>query len=163
MSVLIIIVPILILVMMIITIPILRKKKVIKELLSNNKLNVSLSNEKIYDLVIEIEKRKYLVKVLVLPNNSVLQINSKKYWQLNSGYTNKPGSIPKNKRILTELSGFLKLEEEKKIIILYPGIRHIKKYINESEMKFVNNGELVHGIYVINYNELDSLIEINNI
>jgi hypothetical protein len=149
----------LIIIVIVIGVPLLYKRNIKNKIISE--IGATTSSNKSVDFELVLNNKLYMAKVLYAPKNSVLQVNSKYYWQLNTGYSNRPGSAPRNKRLLTELEPFLKLKNEDKLLIIYPGVKHIKKYINESELEFVSSGDIAYDVLVYNYSDIDNLHKIN--
>lgn len=144
--------------------PLQRKRKVY-ELLTKIKqekgYNLIDFKNKSYDFILENENKKIYIKVVYVPSNSAITINSRNTWSLMYGANpSKPGKRYPNQRYLNELIPFLNFkpqdENNLKLIIVYKTTDKVQRYLNESEIKILNNNELVYDYQVITYVELES-------
>ena len=104
---------------------------------------------------IKIEEKVYLAKVIYTPKNCDLQINN-----VDTFVVYKKASDGNYKhKVLSNMSTFMKANQQNKIILLANKAKTIKKVINECEMIMVNNETNVHGVKVYNLNQLDQLVK----
>lgn len=122
-----------------------------------NSHNISFTMEKAkhsaYSFVLSIEDTKYLIKMIHLPTDADLQINSKTTWEVKYGAGKNPGRAhPHSSYLGSNIDVFMNLhtnENEKKIVVVVPKPRKIVMYINESEIVFVTPSTNVHGTKII--------------
>ena len=137
--------------------PKIKTKKAYDELLSYLKqtdLNYSIEKIKndIFDAKLNINSTHYYIKFLNIPAYSEIQVNNKTTWELKYGAKDQPGKAQPHKRYLSELSSFLGTDFGKninKIIIVFPKPKKIVKYINESEIIFVNSKTDLYGTRIL--------------
>lgn len=137
--------------------PIIKRKKLIEKLENYlKKVNINhefkVLNHDIYDIDLSINNKKYVIKIVIVPEYSEIQINSKETWEVKYGAGNTPGKIQPHKRYLNEISTFQKTNfpnGEIKLILFSPKPKKIVKYINECEIVFVNSSTDVYGSKVI--------------
>lgn len=137
--------------------PIIKRKKLIEKLENYlKKVNINhefkVLNHDIYDIDLSINNKKYVIKIVIVPEYSEIQINSKETWEVKYGAGNNPGKIQPHKRYLNEISTFQKTNfpnGEIKLILFSPKPKKIVKYINECEIVFVNSSTDVYGSKVI--------------
>ncbi len=109
-----------------------------------------------YDLALIINDKRYLFKVLVAPSGKELVITNKNTWIV---YENHKLSI---KNQILSIKNFMDIPLDtnmEKIVIIYPHIYRLLKYINENEMVLVSSNTKVYDALVINYHGLDDYIE----
>lgn len=136
--------------------PVIQKKKIIKDLESfskNNQLNVQPSiNRSAYDLAITNQQITFLVKIVIIPSFSEIQINNVSTWEVKYGAGEKAGKVQPHKRYLTEIIPLMKYEAkttEQKVFIFSPSPKKIVKYVNENEIDFVTSTSNVYGARII--------------
>lgn len=143
-----------------ILIPKLKYNKAKKVLLSYK--NVKEVKNKKYNFVIENEEMKYLIKVIDIPSNSLITINSKETWKLSwGGSKNDLGRAYPNDKYLDELKPFLlmPLKDElhtMKIVLLVPGTEKIVRYLNESELEVVTFKDKPYGYKIMELSKIES-------
>lgn len=129
--------------------------------LLNDILNVSVKREtlKEYDFSFMYDKKNYVFKILKCPSNAEIVINNKTTWQLNLGM--RTGKAPKNKMLVKSIQPFMEFEKENtiKICLIYKDCYSIKRWVNESEMVFVNTNEPCLGIQFLKYDEFEEFIK----
>lgn len=103
-----------------------------------------------FDLVLTVNEKKVAVKILFLSGNKELSINSNRHWQVDA-------STKKLKLLKT--GGFERLKEPK-ILVVFPPLKKVVKYINENEVVFVNYNELCFDFYLFKVNEIDKIKEV---
>lgn len=117
-----------------------------------------------YDFTIETDEIKLFIRMIDIPKNSMITINSKTTWCLSyGGSSSNPGRAYPNKKYLDELKSFLKHDytSEKisqKIILLNKGTEKINRYLNESELDVVNYCEKVYDYKIISIDKLNEHI-----
>lgn len=168
MQYLIIVVVILIILLVIINTlaPKLKKKKIIKSIDEYlNKTNLAyeliVSKDDIFDIDLKINNRRFIIKVVIIPAYSEVQINNKATWEIKYGAGNTPGKVQPHKRYLTEIIQFQNNEfiDATKVIIFSPKPKKIVKYINECEIVFVNSKTDVYGSRIISERQLAFFIK----
>ena len=117
-----------------------------------------------YDFTIENDEVKLFIKMIDIPKNSMITINSKTTWCLSyGGSSSDPGRAFPNKKYLDELKGFLKKEfvSDKithKVILLNSSTEKVVRYLNESELEVVNYCEKVYDYKIITLEQLNNHI-----
>lgn len=145
--------------------PKFKKKKVIKYVKqffenSNLKYQLETVNNAFYDLSLQINDNHYLIKILVVPEYSEIQINSKSTWELKYGAGNSIGKAQPHSRFINEIRTFQNTDvDQMKILLVYPKPKKIVKYINESEVIFVNQNTDVYQTHIISLEQLNYLKE----
>ena len=137
--------------------PIIKRKKLIEKLenyLKRIKIDYEFKvlNKDIYDIDLTINYKHYVIKIVIIPEYSEIQINSKETWEVKYGAGNTPGKVQPHKRYLNEISTFQKTNfpnNEIKLILFSPKPKKIVKYINECEIIFVNSSTDVYGSRII--------------
>ncbi len=92
--------------------PLIRRKNLIKSLTNFlNHLGISykltiIKHDK-YDLSLNINNKTYFIKLLLIPDNATIQINSKTTWELLYGGGANIGSVHSSSRHLSEIIPFL--------------------------------------------------------
>ena len=120
--------------------------------------------KELYDFTIENDEVKLFIKMIDIPKNSMITINSKTTWCLSyGGSSSDPGRAYPNKKYLDELKSFLKNEytSEKtshKIILLNSSTEKVVRYLNESELDVVNYCEKVYDYKIITLEKLEEHI-----
>lgn len=147
--------------------PLLIYKKVYKVLSALEKKGFALQvvKNKQYDFILENEEVIFLVRYLSVPKNAMITINSKNTWVLGWGANphNKGKGYP-HTRYLSELKSFLngEIKKEKKtikLILIYPCVDQVIKYLNESELAIVTSKDTPYGYKVINATEVNDKID----
>lgn len=100
-------------------------------------------NKKYYFLY---NKRTYELYFQYVQTNKELSINNETTWQI---YGNPSTLI--NQERLTQNNKY-------KIVVIYPNDERIKRYINESEVEFVDF-QLTYTYYAINFNSLEDFVK----
>jgi hypothetical protein len=88
----------------------------------------------------------YDVTFFHVPHGAELTVNSKTVWEIEQ--------YGRSKLIKQDLTG-----EQKRVIILYPADTRPKRYINENEMVFVRSDEPFYNTYLVNRNELETVLK----
>jgi len=119
-----------------------------------------------YDFTIENEEVKLYIKMIDIPKNSMITINSKTTWCLQyGGSSSDPGRAYPNKKYLDELKPFLKHDftDEKqthKVILLNISTEKITRYLNESELDVVNFAQKVYDYKIIEVSKLEEHLKL---
>ena len=114
------------------------------------------------DFILESNHIMLYIKVVSIPDNSAVTINSKDTWQLSwGGNKANKGRLYPRKRYLDEVVPFIKevIKQEKpfkKIVILYPSTEKILRYLNESELEIIDSKKTPHGYKVVNFTDFES-------
>ena len=142
-----------------ILIPKLKYNKAKKILLTYE--NIKEVKNKCYDFICELIDFKYLIKVIDIPSNSMITINSKETWALSWGGSSKDlGRAYPNQKYLDELKPFLlmKLKDEQKsmkLIILIDSTEKVVRYLNESELEVVTFNDKPYGYKVLELKKIE--------
>ncbi len=118
-----------------------------------------------YDFTIENEEVKLFIKMIDVPKNSMITINSKNTWCLSYGGSSDPGKAYPNKKYLDELKLFLKQDFSSnkithKVILINKSTEKIVRYLNESELAVVNFTEKVYDYRIIQLSQIDDQIKV---
>jgi len=137
-----------------------RKNKIIKVLRNfcdNKGYRMTIGKRTDYDFVLENGKKLY-IKILFVPRYAAITVNSKDTWSLTyGGFSKLPGRGYPHQRYLDELKSFLRKDLSGiKIVLIYPTIDKVQKYLNESEIAILNYKESAHGIRFITFNNWES-------
>ena len=144
----------------------------IEEFCEKNGYLYEKSKDKRYDIVITSDDFKMFVAFARVPVNSTVTINSKTTWCLRFGGKRK-GKGYSQKRYLTELTPFLNFDYKNdnlnrtiyKVVVFYPDLEGILKYMNESEIMEIKPENISFGFKAISYkhfyDEFDNLLIIN--
>ena len=130
----------------------------LEEIAKSNDYSFKVEKNKKYDFVMENSDNIIYIKLVVIPSNSSVTINSKDTWCLRWGGKRKGRNYP-NMRYLKELTSFLNntYNSSKNVIslvLLYPTTEVILKYLNESEIATVTPSSVNYGIKALKYDEL---------
>lgn len=129
---------------------------------TSKKMTFEKVEKRHYDFIMKNDARTFYCKVVKIPSNSSVTINSKNTWCLRFGGKRKGRSYP-NKRYLNEVEPFIKMklsnDTDMKVIILYPSTETILKYQNESEICEVKPIDTPYGYKVISYNFFNSMFD----
>lgn len=121
---------------------------------------------KYYNFTIENEESKLFIKVINVPKNSMITINSKDTWNLSWGGSSLDyGRAYPNNRYLDELQLFLRndYQSEKKvykIILLNKSTEKIVRYLNESELSVVTFSDTVYGYKIMELTKIEEQMQI---
>jgi len=138
--------------------PIVRKKKVYQLLLDVQfeRFKIEEAKRKQWNYVLHAQNKNIYLKVISVPANSQVSINSKETWMLNyGGSKNNKGKVYPKKAYITEVENFLKndLEDEAglKVVMLYKECESIVRYLNESELDTIDIHKSPYGYKVTSY------------
>ena len=96
---------------------------------------------------LSIANQTFKILFFKVPKDAEIMINSPKIWEIRTSYNQK----------LINQTTFL-AGDLKKIVLIYPEVQPIKRYINENEMVFAKH-TFFHNMYVIPLHDLDHLIK----
>ncbi len=96
--------------------------------------------------ILALKDETYHIIYFKVPRQAELIINSPKIWEVRSSFGQK---LYDQTRILSNPG--------KKIVIIYPDVQPIKRYINENEMVFVKK-TFFNQMYIIPIYELENLL-----
>lgn len=119
-----------------------------------------------YEFSIENEEVKLFIKIVDVPSNSMITINSKDTWCLYWGGSSKDlGRAYPNTKYLDELKLFLKkdfISEKKtyKIILLNQSTEKIVRYLNESELAVVTFNDTVYGYKIMELVKIEEQMQV---
>jgi len=138
-----------------------RKKKVIATLTrfcDKKSYRMVIAKRTIYDYIIETNEKKFYIKAIYVPLNAAITVNSKDTWNLTyGGVRGRPGRGYSRQRYLDELKDFLRKDlNGVKLVLIYPTIDKIQKYLNESEIAILSYKESAYGIRFITYLDWES-------
>lgn len=128
--------------------------------------NFKKCKNKNYDFTVENEQLKLFIRVIDVPSNSMITINSKDTWCLSWGGSSKDyGRAYPNKKYLDELKSFLKNDipcdkNHFKVILLNEKTEKIVRYLNESELAVVNFNDTVYGYKIMELAKLNEHMEL---
>ena len=110
-----------------------------------------------------LDDKKYLIKMIYHPKSYEININSKKYWQVNRGIVSSRKSGEQMKKVYDLINFDLKENEYPKntikLYVIYPFSKRLLKVINECEMIFIKPNTDIYGCRIINYNSLEEDIQ----
>ena len=144
----------------------------IEEYCEKNGYRYQKSKDKRYDLTINSDTFMMYVSLIKVPSSATVTINSRTTWCLRFG-GKRNGKGYKDKRYLNELVPFLNFNVDNKnstkaiykVVIFYPDLEGILKYINESEIIEIKPENISFGYKAITYkkfyDEFDNLLIIN--
>lgn len=141
-----------------IIIPIVKNQQMYKHLEEctfDNDYQLSRGFLKRADFVLENQDEIILIKMILIPGNSSLTINNRFTLHLHYGGSPKrPGRRYVYNRYLTEAESFLKWDVKmekpvRKIVVLDPSTEKIQKYLNESEIAIIQEGEQVYDYQIV--------------
>ena len=136
-----------------------------KSKLSNYK-NFKIFKNKNYDFSVENEELKLYIRVVDIPKNSMITINSKDTWCLSWGGSSKDyGRAYPNKKYLDELKSFLKqdISSDKKyykVVLINECTEKIVRYLNESELAVVNFDDTVYGYKIMELTKIEEHMQL---
>lgn len=109
-----------------------------------------------YDYTLEIHNKKYLLKLVSIPEHALLQINNKNTWEVKYGAGEQIGKAQPYSKYLSTIQDFMRYKQpdnEIKVAIIIPKAKEIVMYINECEIEFVTHKTNVYGAKIINCND----------
>lgn len=128
--------------------------------------NCKEHKKKSYDFTIETEEVKLYIRLIDVPRNSMITINSKDTWCLSYGGSSKDlGRAYPNKKYLDELKSYLKKDftgEKKiyKIILVNECTEKIVRYLNESELAVVTFNDTPYGYKIMELTKLEEQLSL---
>lgn len=141
------------------------KNEIVKSLNNVKNYEFKKLNKHIFDYTLENDERIIYFKVVIIPSNSSITINSKTTWCLTWGgsKSNKGRSYP-NKCYLNEVIPAINFEikNDKKVIkvfLLYKSCEHMYKYRNESDIDEINSSNTPYGYKLITFENLEKEFE----
>lgn len=111
------------------------------------------ANDKTYDYELINEESKILIKLVFVPTNSSITINSKNTWCLRYGGSAHHRGYS-NMKYLDKLIPFLEKEivgSQRKVLLVYPDTNKIQRYLNESEIAILKPGDKVYDYQVFTF------------
>lgn len=120
---------------------------------------------KLYDVTISNEEKRIYIKIVDVPKNSCVTINSKSTWHLSYGGSNDYGKAYSNSKYLYELSSFLKWEIKdttpyEKVILINKRTSKVLMYLNESELAEVPFVTKVYDYKIIQLQNIEKDLEL---
>lgn len=97
---------------------------------------------------LNIKDKVFQVIFFYLPNHHELTINSKHIWEVK--YQFKSKLIQQNKQLSSHTH---------KLVIVYPSLEKIKRYINENELEFVPYNQTFYDMNVMRLSELEYFLK----
>ena len=136
--------------------PKIKRKKLIQKVENYLKkigkdYTLKILEKDIYDIDLVVENKHLVIKILIVPDYSEIQVNSKETWEVKYGAGDTPGKVQPHKRFLNEVSTFQKTNfpiDITKIVLISPKPKKIVKYINECEIIFVKPSTDIYGSYI---------------
>lgn len=108
------------------------------------------------DFFLEINRQKYLIKLILVPKYAEIIVNAKTTWELRYGAGNTPGKAHPIKKYLPKMNLFMNYQNDEflKVVVFKPDVKKKVRYLNESEMDFLEPKTNVYGVRVLNESEL---------
>lgn len=138
-----------------------KAKKILQE-----KYMAKECSKQIYDFIIDKNNLKMYIKVVDIPSNSMITINSKDTWKLSYGgsKSNLGRSYP-NSKYLDELKPFLKMNIKDempflKVILLNKETEKIVRYLNESELEVVTINDTPYGYKILSLSKFEEELKV---
>ena len=125
-------------------------------LLKEGRHTLTKEKNKPFDYTLEIHDKKYLIKMVSIPEFALLQINNKNTWEVKYGAGEQIGKAQPYSKYLSTIQDFMKHkpnDDEIKVAIIIPKAKEIVMYINECEIEFVTPKTNVYGTRIINCND----------
>ena len=93
--------------------PKIKRKKLIQKVENYLKklgkdYTLKILEKDIYDIDLVVENKHLVIKILIVPDYSEIQVNSKETWEVKYGAGDTPGKVQPHKRFLNEVSTFQK-------------------------------------------------------
>ena len=121
----------------------------------NSNYKLEYSNNPAYDYYIENDNYKYLIKLIINPNNQEICVNNAIKWQLRNCLHEKGLRFVEGVEPLMRMDVKNNGKEVKKLFIIYPNSRALLKVINECEIIFVTPETDIYGAKIITYRQLE--------
>ena len=125
--------------------------------------NVKNVNSKAFDYEMILNDRTYLIKMIYNPKSYEINVNSKKYWQVNRGIVSSRKSGEQMQKVYDLINFDLKEKNYSKntvkLYVIYPFSKRLLKVINECEMIFIKPNTDIYGCRIINFNTLEEDIK----
>lgn len=135
-------------------------KDTLTKIAIDNEFTLQNYKNKLYDFSLENNEIKLLIKVVDVPSNSTITINSRTTWSLTWGGSSKnPGRAKPNQRYMDNLLPFLsydKIDKKRtlKVILVYKSTEKIQKYLNECEIAIIKYSDLCYDYKIITYKDI---------
>ncbi len=119
-----------------------------------------------YDFTLENEEIKLFIRIVDIPKNSMITINSKDTWVLSWGGSSKDlGRAYPNKKYLDEIKQFLKHDyktekQSLKVVLINSRTEKVVRYLNESELAVVTFNDTVYGCKVMELEKIEEQLKI---
>jgi hypothetical protein len=121
--------------------------------------NIKNIKSKAFDYEMLIDGRIYLIKMIYHPNKYEININSRKYWQVNRGIVSSRKSGEQMLKVYDLINFDLKENNYPKntikLYVIYPFSKRLLKVINECEMIFIKPNVDIYGCHIVNFNTLE--------
>ena len=120
-----------------------------------------LEYDDIYNIRLEKSNQEILIKLVYSKPDYEFIITNAKRWTVNS---NPRQWTRKTKPIFVDKSkDFIGLENESfvttKIVLIYPGVKHVIRYLNESDTVIIKNHVPVDGVHFVTYDDFSNFIK----
>lgn len=110
---------------------------------------ITLSNNKAYDVILKINNKEIYIKFLYLGGHKDLSINSPAHFEVKF----------RGRSTMFKTGGFENIKEDK-VLLVFPPPNRILKYINENEVVFVKYNEKCFDFYLFTSDEIDKIKEV---
>lgn len=130
----------------------IKKKKMMKEVEQSVKETLASYGEistNEHHLHVTLNSKTYQILFYYVASAAELTINSKIMWEVRDSSQVK----------LINQGHFLS-SSKPKIVIVFPTVNPIKRYINENEMEFVTYQNMFYNMYIVKPHDLTSLLEV---
>jgi hypothetical protein len=138
----------------------IRKKKItafLSGFCAKNGYELSVARGKAYDYAIATGTRTLFIKTTCVPPHAAITINSKDTWSLTYGGPRGKQRGYARQRYLTELVAFLRGDfPGVRVVLIYPTVDKVQRYLNESEIAILNHKQAAHGIRFITFVDWES-------
>lgn len=121
--------------------------------------------KELYDFTIENDEIRLYIRMIDVPSNSMITINSKDTWCLSyGGSSSNPGRAYPNKKYLDELKPYLKKEIKSdklfyKVILVNNKTEKVVRYLNESELAVVNYNEKIYDYQLMEMDKIEEQLK----
>ena len=124
-------------------------KKIIN-LLKNNGYMIEEGMKPYYDIKAIKDDKISFIKVIYNFKKNEINVNSKKYFQLNSGVVSSRKKGKKLEKVY-DLIEMKVNDTEEKIYLVYPSSSRLLKVLNECEMQFIDENTDIYGTKMIEF------------
>ena len=118
---------------------------------------------KTFDFEVTYKNKIYLIKMIYHPSRAEINVNSKRYWQINKGSVSSRKSGEQMKGVY-DLINFNLIENNYpkntvKLYVIYPDSKVLLKVLNECEMEIIKPNTDIYGTKINRFIELEENFE----